>query len=146
LLPISITCILKYLKSNFINKFLHVQKHSLECTLAISFKINLIIFQSVFRYLCFSLQMCQPILSTRESLHYLLNLGYNYIFVLWLAHHSILATCLWLEYCRVRFLELSFFRIVESTTSYTFIQCVRSYSSPGIDTRYNGFYCIVRKT
>ena len=41
----------------------------------------------------------------------------------WLAHHSMLATCLWLEYCRAWFSELSFSRINESTTGYTFTLC-----------------------
>ena len=34
-----------------------------------------------------------------------------FFFFLWLAHHSMLATCLWLEYCRAWFSELSFSRI-----------------------------------
>ena len=33
------------------------------------------------------------------------------------------------------FLELSFSRISESTTGYTFTPCVGSFTSPGIDTR-----------
>ena len=43
--------------------------------------------------------------------------------------------CLWLEYCRALFLELSFSRISESTTGYTSTPCVGSFTSPGIDTR-----------
>ena len=46
-----------------------------------------------------------------------------------------LATCLWLEYCQAWFSEFSFFRISESTAGYTFIPCVGSFTSPGIDTR-----------
>ena len=34
--------------------------------------------------------------------------------------------------------ELSFSRISESTTRYTFIPCVGSFTSPGIDTRQKG--------
>ena len=56
-------------------------------------------------------------------------------FFLWLAHHCMLATCLLLEYCRAWFSELSFSRISESTTGYTFTPCVGSFTSPGIDTR-----------
>ena len=54
-------------------------------------------------------------------------------FFLWSAHHSMLATCLCLEYCRAWFSELSS-RISESTTGYTFTPCVGSFTSPGIDT------------
>ena len=41
------------------------------------------------------------------------------------------------HYCHW-FLELSFSRICESTTGYTFILCVGSFTSPGIDTRQKG--------
>ena len=44
-----------------------------------------------------------------------------------LAHHSMLATCLWLEYCRAWFLELSFSRISESSTSYIFKKQVKTF-------------------
>ena len=60
------------------------------------------------------------------------------LFFLWLAHHSMLASRLWLEYCRAWFSELSFSRISQSTTGYTFTPCVGSFTSPGIDTRQKG--------
>ena len=40
-----------------------------------------------------------------------------------------------LDYCRAWFSELSFSRINESTTGYTFTPCVGSFTSPGTDTR-----------
>ncbi|KAK2169256.1 hypothetical protein NP493_1191g01015 [Ridgeia piscesae] len=44
-----------------------------------------------------------------------------------IAHHS--------TYCQASFSELSFSKISESTTSYTFTSCVGSFTSPGIDIR-----------
>ena len=40
------------------------------------------------------------------------------------------------HYCHL-FLELSFSRISESTTGYTFTPCVGSVTSPGIDRRHH---------
>ena len=57
-----------------------------------------------------------------------------YFFFLWLVRHSILATCLWLEYCQACFSELSLSRISESTTGYTFTPCVIYFNTPGIHT------------
>ena len=48
-----------------------------------------------------------------------MNLAKRSIFFLWLAHHSMLATCVWQEYCRAWVSELSFARVSESTTGYT---------------------------
>ncbi len=44
--------------------------------------------------------------------------------------------------------ELFFSRICESTTGYTFTPCVRSFTSPGIDTRQKGppAFSLFRKT
>ena len=46
------------------------------------------------------------------------------------------------HYCHW-FLELSFSRISESTTGYTFTPCVGSFMSPGIDRRHHHVF---RKT
>ena len=82
----------------------------------------------------------QPLVTCIANVHvsYLLVLTEFSFFFLWLAHQSMLATCLWLEYCRAWFSELSFSRISESTTGYTFTPCVGSFTSPGIDTRQKG--------
>ena len=39
--------------------------------------------------------------------------------------------------------ELSFSRISESTTGYTFTPCVGSFTSPGIDTKYKDHLLLV---
>ena len=56
-------------------------------------------------------------------------------FLLCLAHHSMLATCFWLEYCQALFSELSFSIISEYTTDYIFTLCVGYIISHGIDAR-----------
>ena len=55
--------------------------------------------------------------------------------LLMLTHLSLLATCLWLEYCRAWYSQLSASRFSKSTTGYTFTPCVGSFTSPGIDSR-----------
>ena len=65
-----------------------------------------------------------------------LSLHCPFIFFLWLVSSSRyvrLATCVWLEYCRDWFSELSFSRINEFTKCYTFTPCVGYFTSLGID-------------
>ena len=50
----------------------------------------------------------------------------------WVTIFLLMVLCqprLWLEYCQAWFLKLSFCRITESTTGYTFTPCVGSFTS-----------------
>ena len=59
---------------------------------------------------------------------------YKYLPIVIIDHHSMLATCLWLKYCRA-LLQLAFSRVNESTTGYTSTPRVGYFTSPDIDTR-----------
>ena len=68
-------------------------------------------------------------------------------FFLWLAHHCMLARCLWLEYCRAWFSELPFYRTSESTTGYTSLCGI--FDFPWYKHHIKGttsFYCLFWKT